>query len=227
MCINHNSQKLKQSKCLSTDEWISKMVYINTIDYYSGIKRERLLMHATSCMKLENMLGAGKDWGQEEKGTTEDDMVGRHHWLDGHGFGWTPGSWWWTGRPDVLWFTRSQRVRHDSVTELNWTELKDASNKKSYIVCLHLYETSRIGKSLEAQSWFPKTEWCQFFFGEGAGTYCNVLKVNEVMDTQLCEYNKTVTLYTLKNIMCLMFTHVVPCISFFYCWAVFHSTNIA
>ena len=34
---------------------------------------------------------AGKDWGQEEKGTTEDEMVGWHHRLNGHGFGWTPG----------------------------------------------------------------------------------------------------------------------------------------
>ena len=33
---------------------------------------------------------AGKYWRQE-KGTTEDKMVGWHHWLDGHGFGWTPG----------------------------------------------------------------------------------------------------------------------------------------
>ena len=32
------------------------------------------------------------------------------------------GSWWWTGRPDVLWFMGSQRVRHDWVTELNWTK---------------------------------------------------------------------------------------------------------
>ena len=30
---------------------------------------------------------ARKDWGQEEKGTTEDEMVGWHHWLSGHGFG--------------------------------------------------------------------------------------------------------------------------------------------
>ena len=30
---------------------------------------------------------AGKDWGQEDKGTTEDEMVGWHHWLNGHGFG--------------------------------------------------------------------------------------------------------------------------------------------
>ena len=33
---------------------------------------------------------AGKYWGQEEKGMTEDEMAGWHHWLDGHEFGWTP-----------------------------------------------------------------------------------------------------------------------------------------
>ena len=34
---------------------------------------------------------AGKDWGQEEKGMTEDKMVGWHHWLNGYGFWWSPG----------------------------------------------------------------------------------------------------------------------------------------
>ena len=34
---------------------------------------------------------AGKDWGQEEKGSTEDEIVGRHHWLNGHEFEQTPG----------------------------------------------------------------------------------------------------------------------------------------
>jgi len=34
---------------------------------------------------------AGKDWRWEEKGKTEDEMVGWHHWLNGHGFGWTLG----------------------------------------------------------------------------------------------------------------------------------------
>ena len=34
---------------------------------------------------------AGRHWGQEEKGTTEDEMAGWHHRLDGHGFGWTLG----------------------------------------------------------------------------------------------------------------------------------------
>ena len=32
---------------------------------------------------------AGRDWGQEEKGTTEDEMAGWHHWLYGHEFEWT------------------------------------------------------------------------------------------------------------------------------------------
>ena len=32
------------------------------------------------------------------------------------------GSWWWTGRPGMLWFMGSQRVGHDWVTELNWTD---------------------------------------------------------------------------------------------------------
>ena len=40
---------------------------------------------------LEKNLNTGIDWGLEEKGTTEDEMVGWHHRLDGHGFGWTPG----------------------------------------------------------------------------------------------------------------------------------------
>ena len=34
---------------------------------------------------------AGKDWGQEGKGTTEDEVVRWHHWLSGHGFGWILG----------------------------------------------------------------------------------------------------------------------------------------
>ena len=37
------------------------------------------------------LIDAGRDWGQEEKGTTEDEMAGWHHQLYGHGFGWTLG----------------------------------------------------------------------------------------------------------------------------------------
>ena len=62
---------------------------------------------------------AERDWGQEEKGTTEDEMAGWHHCLDGRESEWTR-SWWWTGRPGMLWFMESQRVGHDWVIELNW-----------------------------------------------------------------------------------------------------------
>ena len=40
---------------------------------------------------LEKDSNAGRDWGQEEEGTTEDEMAGWHHQLDGHEFEWTPG----------------------------------------------------------------------------------------------------------------------------------------
>ena len=45
-----------------------------------------LLQRADS---LEKTLMLGETGGQEEKGTTEDEMVRWHHRLDGHGFGWT------------------------------------------------------------------------------------------------------------------------------------------
>ena len=63
---------------------------------------------------------AEKDWRWEEEGTTEDEMVGWHHWLNGHVLV-NSGSWWWTRRPGVQQSMGSKRVRHDWATELNWT----------------------------------------------------------------------------------------------------------
>ena len=64
---------------------------------------------------------AGKDWSWEEKGTTEDEMAGWHHGLNGRV--WVISrSWWWTGRSRVLQSMRLQKAGHDWVTELNWTE---------------------------------------------------------------------------------------------------------
>ena len=65
---------------------------------------------------------AGKDGGQEEKGTTEDKMVEWHRWLNGHGFEWTPG---------VCDIQRGLaccgswgRKESDTTEQLNWTELR-------------------------------------------------------------------------------------------------------
>ena len=64
---------------------------------------------------------AGRDWGQEEKGTRGWDVwmasPTRWTWVSVNS-----GSWWQTGRSGVLRFMGSQRVGHDWATELNWTE---------------------------------------------------------------------------------------------------------
>ena len=97
---------------------------------------------------------AGRDWGQEEKGTTEDDMVGWHHRLNGHGFGWTLGglaccdSW-------------GHRVGHDWVTELNWTEDLELSFTK-----LTLCGEPSAFSMVKPQLWwflcpYPQWTWCR------------------------------------------------------------------
>ena len=64
---------------------------------------------------------AGRDWGQEEKGTTEDEMAGWHHQLDAHEFGWTPGVG--DGQGGLV-CCGSWGLKESAMTErLNWTEL--------------------------------------------------------------------------------------------------------
>ena len=62
---------------------------------------------------------AGRDWGQEEKGMTEDEMAGWHHRLDGHEFGWTLGVGDGQGG---LACCDSWGHKESDPTELNWTE---------------------------------------------------------------------------------------------------------
>ena len=70
---------------------------------------------------------AGKDWRQEEKGTTDGWMKSLTQWT------WvSSGSWWWTGRPDVLQSMGWQTVRHDWVTELNWMIMFSAAASVQY-----------------------------------------------------------------------------------------------
>ena len=62
---------------------------------------------------------AGKDWRQEEKGMTEDKMVGWHHWLNGHEFVQAPGVV--DGQGSLVCCSpQGRRVGHDWTTELNW-----------------------------------------------------------------------------------------------------------
>ena len=74
---------------------------------------------------------AGRDWGQEEKGMTEDKMAGWHHWLDGHEFESTPGVG--DGQGGLACCDSWDRKESDTTERLNWTELMD------YLSLLHLH----------------------------------------------------------------------------------------
>ena len=65
----------------------------------------------------------GRDWGQEEKGTTEDEMAGWHHWLDGRESGWTPGVG--DGQGGLACCDSWGRKESDTTERLNWTQLTE------------------------------------------------------------------------------------------------------
>ena len=65
---------------------------------------------------------AGKDWGQEEKGVTEDEMVGWYHQLDGHEFEQAPGVGY--GQESLSCCIPWDRKELDMTEWLNWTELR-------------------------------------------------------------------------------------------------------
>ena len=64
---------------------------------------------------------AGRDWGQEEKGTTEDEMAGWYHWLNGRESEWTPGVD--DGQGGLECCDSWGRKESDTTEQLNWTEL--------------------------------------------------------------------------------------------------------
>ena len=68
---------------------------------------------------------AGRDWGQEEKGMTEDEMAGWHHRLNGHEFEWTPGVG--DGQGGLMCCDSWGRKESDTTERLNWTELNPVS----------------------------------------------------------------------------------------------------
>ena len=63
----------------------------------------------------------GKDWRQEEKGMTEDEMVGWHHRLDGNAIGWTLGVG--DGQGGLACCSPWGRKESDTTEWLNWTDL--------------------------------------------------------------------------------------------------------
>ena len=77
---------------------------------------------------------AGRDWGQEEKGTAEDEMAGWHHWLDGRESEWTPGVG--DGQGGLACCDSWGHKELDMTEWLSWTELEHACT------CTHTQDTS-------------------------------------------------------------------------------------
>ena len=75
--------------------------------------------HAKSWL-IEKDSDAGRDGGQEEKGMTEDEMAGWHHWLDGHEFGWTPDVG--DGQGGLVCCDSWGCKESDMTERLSWTE---------------------------------------------------------------------------------------------------------
>ena len=73
---------------------------------------------------------AGRDWGQEEKGTTKDEMAGWHHQLDGRESEWTPGVG--DGRGGLACCDSWGCKESDMTERLNWTELTDTLLHRVY-----------------------------------------------------------------------------------------------
>ena len=101
---------------------------------------------------------AGKDWRQEEKGTTEDEMAGWHHQLNGYGFGWTLGVG--DGQGGLAccgsWVAKSRTWLSDW-TELNW----GLSRKTQFLWSLwpeNYTHSSNISTSLSS-SLIPAQPW--------------------------------------------------------------------
>ena len=70
---------------------------------------------------IGKVCNAGRDWGQEEMRTTEDEMTGWNHWLDGRNFEWTPGIG--DGQGDLACCGSWGHKESDMTERLNWTEL--------------------------------------------------------------------------------------------------------
>ena len=83
----------------------------------------------TSMQRVDSLekTDAGGDWGQEEKGRTEDEMARWHHQLDGYEFEWTPEVG--DEQGSLVCFNSWGRKESHTSELLNWTELKHRKNK--------------------------------------------------------------------------------------------------
>ena len=122
--VNLKGQIMELSVKQKATCWATFSFNTNTVRTYA-VWTNTLLFLYRRCYFKHTLIGkdpdAGRDWGQEEKETTEDEMAGWHHWLNGHEFEWTPGV---GDRQGGLACCDSWGHKDSDTTErLNWAEL--------------------------------------------------------------------------------------------------------
>ena len=99
---------------------------------------------------------AGKDWGQEEKGKTEDEMLGWHHQLDGHGFGWIPGVG--DGQGGLVCCSPWGCKESDTTEWLNWTELNNNFIIENYLGLRFIHSNLMVALEFWISVWASKLD---------------------------------------------------------------------
>ena len=117
-----------------------------------------------------------KTWCWEGLGSGEGDDRGWDGWMASL-TRWTrvcmnSGSWWWTGRPRVLWFMGSQRVGHDWANKLSWTVMNWATRENCFFVTapshmwrlkwmeINILFNSHVYFSLNWKFYYLSLSWC-------------------------------------------------------------------
>ena len=113
--VSWTVRRSKQSilKEMSPGFSLEGLMLMLKLQYFGYLMRETWLIWKD--------LDAWKDWGEEEKGTTEDETVGWHHWLNGHEFEWAPGAG--DGQGGQVWCSPWGGKKSDTTERLNWTKL--------------------------------------------------------------------------------------------------------
>ena len=101
---------------------------------------------------------AGKDWRQEEKGMTEDEMAGWHHQLDAYEFGWTPGVG--DGQGGLACYSHWGGKESDTTEWLNWNSGLIVPFQPEYLLFISFLKVH-----------FPFTQWTTPWLLPGFGSY--------------------------------------------------------
>ena len=100
--------------------FISKFKELIVLPKISITYKNKMIRQMPFNFCFKEKTDAGGDWGQVEKGTTEDEMAGWHHWLDGRESEWSPGVG--DGQGGLACYDSWGHKESDTTERLNWTE---------------------------------------------------------------------------------------------------------